>query len=169
MLGVKTIGVPWIKTMFGVWGDKIWGALRQKSLGTTGLQTCPSPLSVPLLCRVGVHGAEVDLPLVLQLQVSVAEDPHEDAGAHVVHPGLCGAHGDLDLMAGLLVGMLPDVGCNTDRLQFRHLPDASNPKQLDLMSLSKFHCTSHLYLDMHGINIISKIICQYINSNTTNA
>lgn len=69
-----------------------------------------SSLSSPLLRHAGVHRAQVDLPLVLQLQVGVAEDPHKDAGAHVVDPSLRGAHGDLDLVAGLLVGVFRDVG-----------------------------------------------------------
>lgn len=66
--------------------------------------------SSPLLRHAGVHRAQVNLPLILQLQVGVAEDPHQDAGAHVVDPGLCGAHGDLDFVAGLLVGVFRDVG-----------------------------------------------------------
>lgn len=65
----------------------------------------------PFLREAGVHRAQVDLPLVLQLQVGVAEDAHQDAGAHVVDAGLRRAHGDLDLVAGLLVGVFGDVGC----------------------------------------------------------
>lgn len=72
------------------------------------------PPSSPFLRHAGVHRAQVDLPLVLQLQVGVAEDPHQDAGAHVVHPGLRGAHCDLDLVAGLLVGVFGDVGWEGD-------------------------------------------------------
>lgn len=66
--------------------------------------------ATPFLWQAGVDGAQVDLPFILQLEVSVAEHAHEDAGAHVVHSGLCWAHGDLDLVAGLLVRVFRDVG-----------------------------------------------------------
>lgn len=109
----------------------VWGRQARRGNSVTGPYSADthtfyhtaSESSSPLLRHAGVHRAQVDLPLVLQLQVSVAEDPHQDAGAHVVDPGLRGAHGDLDLVAGLLVGVFRDVGCEekTDGWWLRRL------------------------------------------------
>lgn len=55
-------------------------------------------------CVVQVH-----LPLVLQPEVSVTEDAHEDAGAHVIDPGFGGAHGDLNFVTGLLIWMFRNM------------------------------------------------------------
>ena len=63
----------------------------------------------PFLWETGVNSVEVDLPLIMELEVSIAEHTHEDAGAHVVNTRFGGAHGDLDLVAGLLVWVLGDV------------------------------------------------------------
>lgn len=60
---------------------------------------------LPFLRQTGLSCAEVHLPLILELEISITEDAHQYAGAHIVQPSLCGAHGDLDLVTGLLIWM----------------------------------------------------------------